>query len=64
MWSMADSANKNTDELLPEYNLKELLQGGILGKYAESFHAGPISVTVVPTAMEQREIATLDPERS
>jgi hypothetical protein len=30
----------NRDELRPEYDLKELLKGGIRGKYAERYRAG------------------------
>ncbi len=36
------------DELRPEYDLSELLKGGVRGKYAERFHAGKNSVSLDP----------------
>ena len=36
------------DELRPEYDLRELLKGGIRGKYAERFRAGTNLVLLAP----------------
>jgi hypothetical protein len=32
--------NKLKDELRPEYDLAQLLKGGVRGKYAKRYHAG------------------------
>jgi hypothetical protein len=37
---------KRTDELRPEYDLRELLSGGMRGKYAERYRAGTHLVTL------------------
>jgi hypothetical protein len=34
------SKGEKADELRPEYNLRELLKGGVQGKYAERFREG------------------------
>ncbi len=34
------SREEKADELRPEYNLKELLKGGVQGKYADRFRQG------------------------
>jgi hypothetical protein len=34
------SKDEKADELRPEYDLGELLKGGVQGKYAERFHEG------------------------
>jgi len=34
------SKDEKLDELRPEYNLRELLKGGIQGKYADRFREG------------------------
>ena len=34
------SKDENTDELRPEYDLRELLKGGIRGKYADRYREG------------------------
>ena len=36
------------DELRPEYDLRQLLQGGIRGKYAKRYHAGTNLVLLDP----------------
>jgi hypothetical protein len=36
------------DELRPEYNLKELLKGGVRGKYFERYQAGTNLVLLEP----------------
>lgn len=37
-----------TDELRPEYNLRELLKGGVRGKYAERYRTGTNVVLLAP----------------
>jgi hypothetical protein len=39
---------KVSDELRPEYDLRELLKGGVRGKYAKRFHAGTNLVLLDP----------------
>lgn len=34
------SKGENADELRPEYDLRELLKGGVQGKYADRFREG------------------------
>lgn len=36
------------DDLRPEYDLSQLLKGGVRGKYAEQFHAGTNLVLLAP----------------
>lgn len=36
------------DELLPEYDLSELLKGGVRGKYADRYQAGTNVVLLAP----------------
>jgi hypothetical protein len=36
------------DELRPEYDLRELLKGGVRGKYAERYRAGTNLVLLAP----------------
>jgi len=36
------------DELRPEYDLKELLKGGVRGKYVERYRAGTNVVVLAP----------------
>ena len=36
------------DELRPEYNLRQLLKGGVRGKYAESYRSGTNLVLLDP----------------
>ena len=36
------------DELRPEYDLRELLKGGVRGKYAEQYRAGTNLVLLAP----------------
>jgi hypothetical protein len=40
--------NEMDDDLRPEYNLSQLLRGGVRGKYAERFHAGTNLVLLAP----------------
>ena len=40
------------DELRPEYNLRELLKGGVRGKYAERYRAGTNLVLLAPDVAE------------
>lgn len=35
-----NSTEEKTDDLRPEYNLEELLQGGVQGKYAQRYKQG------------------------
>ena len=37
-----------TDDLMPEYNLSELLKGGVRGKYADRYQAGTNLVRLEP----------------
>ena len=37
-----------TDDLRPEYNLSELLKGGVRGKYADRYQAGMNLVRLEP----------------
>ena len=45
---MKRSAKSTIDELRPEYDLTELLKGGIRGKYAKRFQAGTNLVLIEP----------------
>ena len=38
--SMKKSGNKASDDLRPEYDLRELVRNGVRGKYAKGYHAG------------------------
>lgn len=40
--------NEENDELRPEYDMHELLKGGIRGKYAERYRAGTNLVLLDP----------------
>jgi hypothetical protein len=40
--------SETDDELRPEYDLRELLRGGIRGKYAERYRAGTNLVLLEP----------------
>ncbi len=44
---MKERNNKN-DELRPEYDLHQLLKGGVRGKYAKRYHAGTNLVLLEP----------------
>lgn len=44
---MKNRNNKN-DELRPEYDLRQLLKGGVRGKYAKRYHAGTNLVLLDP----------------
>jgi hypothetical protein len=45
---MKTSRNKVTDDLRPEYDLAQLLKGGVRGKYAKRYHAGTNLVLLDP----------------
>jgi uncharacterized DUF497 family protein len=45
---MKTQKNKMTDELRPEYDLRQLLKGGVRGKYAKRYHAGTNLVLLDP----------------
>jgi len=40
--------SNTTDELRPEYDLRQLLKGGVRGKYAKRYHAGTNLVPLDP----------------
>ncbi len=40
------------DDLRPEYNLREMLKGGVRGKYAERYRAGTNLVLLAPDIAE------------
>lgn len=40
--------NRMNDELRPEYDLTQLLKGGVRGKYARRYHAGTNLVLLDP----------------
>ena len=43
-----DSKQEMDDDLRPEYDLAQLLKGGIRGKYAERYRAGTNLVLLAP----------------
>src|ERR1051326_9210436 len=45
---MRKRASRATDELRPEYDLRQLLKGGVRGKYAKRYHAGTNLVLLDP----------------
>jgi len=45
---MKKRADKATDELRPEYDMRQLLKGAARGKYAKRFHAGTNLVLLEP----------------
>ena len=46
------SKREKVDELRPEYNLGELLKGGVLGKYADRYREGTSLVLPAPDVAE------------
>ena len=40
--------NERDDDLRPEYDLHELLKGGVRGKYAERYQAGTNLILLAP----------------
>jgi len=40
--------DRKSDELRPEYDLRQLLKGGVRGKYAKRYHAGTNLVLLEP----------------
>lgn len=40
--------NNMNDELRPEYDLRQLLKGGVRGKYAKRYHAGTNLILLEP----------------
>jgi len=49
---MKKHKNNGTDELRPEYDLRELLKGAVRGKYAKRFRAGTNLVLLDPDVHE------------
>ena len=45
---MKTRKNKTNDDLRPEYDLRQLLKGGVRGKYAKRCHAGTNLVLLDP----------------
>jgi hypothetical protein len=45
---MRKHKDKVNDELRPEYDLRQLLKGGVRGKYAKRYHAGTNLVLLDP----------------
>jgi hypothetical protein len=45
---MKTRKNKTSDDLRPEYDLGQLLKGGVRGKYAKRYHAGTNLVLLDP----------------
>ncbi|MGD1154225.1 MAG: hypothetical protein ABSA41_00165 [Terriglobia bacterium] len=45
---MKTRKNRMNDELRPEYDLGQLLRGGVRGKYAKRYHAGTNLVLLDP----------------
>jgi len=45
---MKTRKNKTNDDLRPEYDLRQLLKGGVRGKYAKRYHAGTNLVLLDP----------------
>jgi hypothetical protein len=45
---MKKQKGKMSDELRPEYDLRQLLKGGVRGKYAKRYHAGTNLVLLDP----------------
>ena len=45
---MRKHTDKMNDELRPEYDLRQLLKAGVLGKYAKRYHAGTNLVLLDP----------------
>jgi hypothetical protein len=45
---MKKRSGRTADELRPEYNLRQLLKGGVRGKYAKRYHVGTNLVLLDP----------------
>jgi hypothetical protein len=45
---MKKRGDKATDELRPEYDMRQLLKGAVRGKYAKRFHSGTNLVLLEP----------------
>ncbi len=45
---MKKRKDRTSDELRPEYDLRQLLKGGVRGKYAKRYHAGTNLVLLEP----------------
>ena len=45
---MKKRGNNMSDELRPEYDLRQLLKGAVRGKYAKRYHAGTNLVLLDP----------------
>jgi len=45
---MNKRSGKASDELRPEYDMRQLLKGAVRGKYAKRFHAGTNLILLEP----------------
>jgi len=45
---MKKRSDRTADELRPEYDVRQLLKGGVRGKYAKRYHAGTNLVLLDP----------------
>ena len=45
---MKKHTDKTSDELRPEYDIRQLFKGGVRGKYAKRYHAGTNLVLLDP----------------
>jgi len=48
---MKKRSDKMNDELRPEYDLRQLLQAGVRGKYARRYHSGTNLVLLDPNIL-------------
>jgi hypothetical protein len=49
---MRKRSDKMNDELRPEYDLRQLLQAGVRGKYAKRYHSGTNLVLLDPDILK------------
>jgi hypothetical protein len=49
---MRKRSGKMNDELRPEYDLRQLLQAGVRGKYAKRYHSGTNLVLLDPDILK------------
>ena len=49
---MKKRSDKMNDELRPEYDLRQLLQAGVRGKYAKRYHSGTNLVLLDPDILK------------
>jgi len=45
---MKTGTSRRSDDLLPEYDLLQLLRGGVRGKYAKRYHGGTNLILLDP----------------